>query len=373
MKKIKILCLIIFILIVFTACNKEEEKSEEIVMAVLMRNSEDNFLSTYVSSLKIFAEDCNVKLEILNADSNPNRQLRQVKGLLSKGVRLFIILPVNTEITERIAKFINEKDGFVVFSNVQPTVKALRYSKKFFLVSSLESMAGKIQAEIIDDYFKANPTRLKQNKSINVLLLLGQAGHPAQLIRTKAVIESLNDKGYNVNVLDKFNANWFFINAKNKMNEWIPLYGNDVDVIIANNDSMALGAVDALIENKYIDDPKDLSKDTDGDGSVLRVPVIGVDALSIALLSMRDKKLYGTVLQDANGQAKTAFEILYNIAKNGTGRGIVAGGISSVKDPVLDESPLDQEDLLDQCYMIPFKAVTKDKLDSLIIEACSDY
>ncbi len=373
MKKIKILCLIIFIFLLFTACNQKEEKEEEIVIAVLMRNIEENYLSNYVSSLKIFAEKYKVKLEILNAENDPNRQLRQVKGMLSKGVKLFVILPVNTEITERIAKFINEKDAAAVFSNVQPTVKALRYSKKIFLVSSLESMAGKIQAEIIDDYFKANPTRLKADRSINILLLLGQAAHPAQLLRTKAVIESLKNKNYNVNVLDKFIADWSFVNAKGKMNEWLSLYGNSVDVIIANNDSMALGAVDALIENKYIDDIKDLSKDTDGDGSVLRVPVIGVDALSIALISMKNKQLYGTVLQDANSQAKTAFEILYNISQNGTGRGIVAGGISSVKEPVFDEPPLDQEDLLDQCYMIPFKAVTQDKLERLIIESCSEY
>ena len=128
---------------------------------------------------------------------------------------------------------------------------------------------------------------------------------------------------------------------------------------------MALGAVESLMTNKYTDDPSDPAKDADGDGTVLRIPVIGVDATPVALQSMKENKLYATVLQDAKGQSETAFDLAYAVAKNGTAIGIQAGGVRAAESVTPGEPPSDKQDLLSQCYLVPFKPVTKDNYQSL--------
>ena len=67
---------------------------------------------------------------------------------------------------------------------------------------------------------------------------------------------------------------------------------NKIEVVIANNDAMAMGAVEALkAHNKT------------------SIPVFGVDALPEALALVKSGAMAGTVLNDADNQAKATFEL----------------------------------------------------------------
>ena len=81
--------------------------------------------------------------------------------------------------------------------------------------------------------------------------------------------------------------------AKDKMDAWLSgPNANKIEVVIANNDAMAMGAVEALkAHNKT------------------SVPVFGVDALPEALALVKSGALAGTVLNDANNQAKATFDL----------------------------------------------------------------
>ncbi|MCR4790398.1 MAG: hypothetical protein K5839_04910 [Treponemataceae bacterium] len=46
------------------------------------------------------------------------------------------------------------------------------------------------------------------------------------------------------------------------------------------------------------------------ENDVVSFPVIGVDATEMAKKSIEENKLYGTVLQDAQGQASTALQLI---------------------------------------------------------------
>ena len=235
----------------------------------------------------------------------------------------------------------------------------------FFLASSPESIAGSIQADIVDSYFKKYPAKLGPGKTINAILILGQLGHPAQVYRTDAVLKTLAKKGYTVNVIAKDTANWQPDEAQQKMDAWLNAYKGKFNVVLANNDSMALGAVESMITARFVDDPSDPTKDTDGDGTVLKVPVLGVDATQVALKSMDEKKLYATVLQDAVGQSTTAFELAYAMATKGTAVGMVANGIRALTKPI-EEAPADDAAVVNRCYLVPFKGVTRDNYKSFM-------
>lgn len=367
MKRILLLGLILgtISISVFATGQREPKNDDTVYIGALIRNLDDQFLNDYTKYLEENASGKNVKLKIMDAHSDLATQLDQLNTLLTQGIKYFVVVPAISEGSEQIAEAIAAKDGGAAFSNTQPTLKALQTGKEFYLASSPESVAGEIQAQIIDEYFKNNPQKLGEGNSINAVLLLGQLGHPAQVYRTEAVLSTLKEMGYTVNIIAKDTANWQPDEAQAKMDAWLTAYKGKFNVVITNNDAMALGAVESMMTAKYVDDPSDITKDVDNDGTVLKVPVLGVDATQVALKSMAEHKLYATVLQDAEGQASTAFELVYNIAVNGTAQGTTAWGIDALTAPI-DEAPANDLSVISQCYLVPFKAVTKDNYQSFM-------
>lgn len=337
----------------------------KVVIGALIRNLDEQFVADYAANIKALAAAAGVELKLLDSRSDQATQLDQLNTLLTQGVKYFVIVPNQTEATEQMARLIAERGGGAAFSNIQPSVAALKVSKNFFLASSPESVAGMIQADIIDQYFKKFPAKLGPGKSINALFLLGQLGHPAQKYRTEAVKAGLIAKGYKLNIIAEDTANWKPDEAQQKMDAWIAAYNGKFNIVITNNDGMALGAVESLLTAKYVDDPKNPTKDVDGDGTVLKVPVLGVDATQVALKSMAENKLYATVLQDAVGQASTAFELALAMA-NGTYKpGFVSWGLKPETKPG-SEAPANDASVIGQCYLVPFKAVTKENYKSFM-------
>jgi methyl-galactoside transport system substrate-binding protein len=355
----KVLALLLILCVGFGAF------AQKVTIGALIRNLDEQFVADYAANLRTLAAKAGVELKLLDSRSDQATQLDQLNTLLTQGVKYFVIVPNQTEATEQMAKAIAAKGGGAAFSNIQPSVAALKVSKNFFLASSPESVAGSIQADIIDQYFKKNPGKLAAGKTINALFLLGQLGHPAQKYRTEAVKAGLVAKGYKLNVIAEDTANWKPDEAQQKMDAWISAYNGKFNIVITNNDGMALGAVESLLTAGYVDDPKNPSKDVDGDGTVLRVPVLGVDATQVALKSMSENKLYATVLQDAVGQASTAFELALAMAQGKYKAGFTAWGLKP-ETKAGSEAPANDAAVIGQCYLVPFKAVTKDNYTSFV-------
>lgn len=339
----------------------DADAPEKIVIGALIRNTDEQFVADYAEVLKDLAEKAGVELKLQDSRGDMALQIDQMNTLLSQGVKYFVIVSNSTEATEDMAMAINANGGGAAFSNIQPSVEALKVSPNFYLASSPESVAGQIQAQILDDYFKAHPEKMANGDpdAIDAIFLYGQLGHPAQVYRTNAVKQGLIDAGYKLNVIAEDTANWKPDEAQAKMDTWLTAFSGEFDVVIANNDGMALGAVESLLTNRFTDDPNDPTADLDGDGIVLKVPVVGVDATQIAIKSMEEKKLYATVLQDAVGQASTAFELAYMMASEGSATGKTAWGIKPLTSPT-DESPASEQSVVGQCYLVPFMAVTMD-------------
>ena len=60
------------------------------------------------------------------------------------------------------------------------------------------------------------------------------------------VLKGLADKGYKVNVVAKDTANWLPDDAQRKMDAWLSAFNGKFNMVIANNDAMALGAVESM-------------------------------------------------------------------------------------------------------------------------------
>ncbi len=356
MKRLSYILSLCFLTLCFTGCiNKPESK--KIKAAGLFRSDAETFLNAYTAALvkAAAANDVDFKLNFCNKDAAV--QIDQVKNLLMNGVKYFVIAPVDTGLTEQIVKLIHSKGGAVAFSNVQPSDAALDIGKNVFYVSSAETSAGDFQAQILDGYFKKNPNKLS-DKTVRILYLNGEVGLSAQIFRRMGFLDGMARLGYKILIVNEGTANWTFDTARQLTDNWIAK-GAAFDAIIAQNDDMALGAVESLIANRYVDDPSFPKRDTDGDGTALSVPVLGIDATDAARASIKEHKLYATVQQDASGQAETALEVVLQCAKKGNAKGFVTkAGIKALTE-VSKESPANRASVIDQCFMVPFVPVTE--------------
>lgn len=338
-------------------CKKKQAADEKVAMGAIIRNLNETFVRSYADNLEKLARENGVDLKVFDGNGDVATQLDQLSTQLAQGVKYFVIIPQDTDATEQMTKMIQAKGGAAAFSNIQPSIDALKVGKSFYFASSPELVAGDYQAEILDEYFKKYPDKAPGD-IVNLIIINGQLGHPAQVNRRVGLMDGLAKRGYTVNVVAEDTANWGAAEAQQKMDAWISSLSGKFNAVCAQNDDMALGAIESMLTHSYTDDPADVTRDVDGDGTVLKVPVIGIDATETGKRSMDEGKMYATVLQDAVGQSTTAFELVYECAKNGTAIGYTTkDGISGATE-IQNEVPLTDPAILPQCFVVPFKPIT---------------
>jgi inositol transport system substrate-binding protein len=126
----------------------------------------------------------------------------------------------------------------------------------------------------------------------NVYIMMGELSNQAAVQRTADIhdVMASGNCGVTLNVIDEQTANWSRDQAQNMMTNWLST-GTAFDAVIANNDEMAIGAIQALKA---------------GGVAMDAVIVGGVDATQDALAAMAAGELDATVFQDAAGQGAGA-------------------------------------------------------------------
>lgn len=111
-----------------------------------------------------------------------------------------------------------------------------------------------------------------------IVVLQGPLGQSAEVDRTTGINNVLADYP-DIEVLAMDTANWKRDEAVNKMKNWISAFGSDIDAVVAENDDMGLGALQALKE------------------AGMSVPIVGIDGIEDGLNAVRDGNFIGTNLQ----------------------------------------------------------------------------
>ena len=161
-------------------------------------------------------------------------------------------------------------------------------------------------------------------------MLEGEPGHQDTLLRTKYAIDALTSVGIQVRKLASESANWNRAQAAQKMSLWLEEQGGDIEAVFANNDDMALGAIDACLDAGLAEDALPF--------------VVGVDATPPALDAVAEGLLKGTVRNDAAGLARSMLDL---------GCALAAG-----------EDPGEAVELVDGKYVwLDYATVTRDNLE----------
>ena len=277
--------LMMVLLFVLTGCSSNSSDSQgkaKILMSV--SDASDTFRASLAKAAKEAADEKGITLEVMDAKSSVDTQVAQMKQAKEEGYDGIICLPVNADTAQQLQA--SAGDLPIVFCNSCPDEQNLEKDKYMF-VGSDEAVAGTFQADYVLDFFK--------NKSeLNVIIFKGESTHSATAGRTKAVKEALNASGKKINYVFVDNADWSDSLTKEMMEVFFKT-GQPYDCVTSNNDSMALGAIEALKEHG-----DDLSE----------IPVLGVDATTDGCASIKAGEMAFTVYQSATGQGKAAIEVI---------------------------------------------------------------
>ncbi|WP_145476884.1 galactose/glucose ABC transporter substrate-binding protein MglB [Yersinia similis] len=299
-------------------------------IGVTIYKYDDNFMSVVRKAIEKDAKASpEITLLMNDSQNDQSKQNDQIDVLLAKGVKALAINLVDPAAAPVVIDKARSNDVPIVFYNKEPSRKALDSYDKAYYVGTDSKEAGVIQGELIAKDWQANPEwDLNKDGKIQFVLLKGEPGHPDAEARTTYVIKTLNEKGLPTQQLQLDSAMWDTAQAKDKMDAWLSgPNANKIEVVIANNDAMAMGAIEALkAHNKT------------------GIPVFGVDALPEALALVKSGQMAGTVLNDANNQAKATFDLAKNLA---AGKPAAEGTTWKIEDRIV---------------RIPYVGVDKDNL-----------
>ena len=283
----------------------------------------DTYISGVRTSMNKLLKKSGLDYHNYDANSNQTTQTEQIDTAIAKGTKMLVVNVVDTG-SDDAAKTIVAKakaaDIPVIFFNRSVSEAVVSSYEKCVFVGTDYEMAGHMQGELIGNYVKDNFSKIDLNGDgkISYCLFKGQQGNTEAEARTRYSVEDANkiltEAGKpKLSFYDSRNANGYLVDqdgnwsnaaANNYMKTILSAYseanGNMVELIIANNDEMALGAIAALNEAGY----------NKSGGKI--IPVFGVDATDAARAKISEGVMTGTVKQDGEGMADTIVKIANN-------------------------------------------------------------
>lgn len=292
MKRAAVLLIAMTLVVAGVFANGGTEKSGgKVKVGYVCTNFNDTF-QTYVmdAAKKFFATKPDLELVLQDAQEDVIRQQDLVNTLIAQGAKALIVVPVNTSAMEPIIKAAADAKVPLVFVNRNPFgTKDL--PPNVYYVGSQEIIAGQLQMEAMGKALGGKG---------NVCILMGKLDNEGAVKRTEGNETTIKTLFPNIKVLAKETGNWQRDQGLSLTENWLTAYGKDLNGILANNDEMALGAVEALKAAGRTD-----------------VPVMGVDAIPDAKVAVGNGSLAATVLQDAVGQGQGAAEVAVAVLQGG--------------------------------------------------------
>ncbi|MBR0096729.1 MAG: galactose ABC transporter substrate-binding protein [Synergistaceae bacterium] len=251
------------------------------------------------NNMKAEMEKIGGELEITDSQNRQPLQNDQVDAYIAKGANVVIVNPVDRTAALPLMEKAKAAGIPIVFINREPEPEVMQAYDKIWYDGAKAEESGTQSGELIVDYFKKTPGADKnKDGKIQYIMLRGEQGHQDAVLRTEYSVKAMKEGGFELEELGSDTANWDKVQATDKMKGFISAVGIErIEAVLANNDDMALGAIEALKAEGYnMGDPAKY------------IPVVGVDATAPALEAMAKGEMLGTVLNDAANQGKAAVQ-----------------------------------------------------------------
>lgn len=274
----------------------------EAVVGASVSSIESNpyFIGMYRAFEATAKDNPKLTLFLDSARNKQDIQNKHLDGMLAKGAKALV---VNLAEVAQGGSFLKQMCGRVpvVYIDHNPGKRALAACENAYMVEGDSVQAGIVQGRQVLKGWKANPKWDKNGDGvIQYAMLEGTPGHDGAIARTKwsvGTMEHYPKLGVPVQKVFQETAMFNEQKAEEVVRQWVqsPAFAG-VEVLLANNDGMALGAVKVLRENK------------------ISLPVFGIDGSEPALRALQAGQMTGTVFNDYREQAQTALRMGANLA-----------------------------------------------------------
>ena len=299
-------------------------------VGVFLYKYDDAYIQTVRTALEKEFKGKDVNLKFYNGQGEQATQSTQIDtALATTDVFIVNVVDNQSDAGKQIAKKISDAGKKAIFFNREIVDEAINVNDSFSYVGTDPNKPGYMIGEMIADMIpdKATFDKFDRNKDgfLNYVMLRAEKGNPEADGRTKYSVDEANrllkaKLGLDYNPLkivgEEQVCDWDTAKADLAMTNLIQSDKNNIDLVIANNDGMAFGAVQALVKNGFN------TPNVDQNDHNKYIPVFGVDALPQAIEYIKTNQMTGTVKQDGEAMAKAITTIAMNIIE---GKDLLAG------------------------------------------------
>lgn len=313
-------------------------ESSEVVIGTAIYKYDDTFMTGVRNAIVAASEGTNGVVKSVDSMNSQAVQNEKVDQFLTQGVQSLAINAVDRAAAGTIIEKAKKDNVPIVFFNREPFAEDMAKWNKVYYVGAKAEESGLMSGQIIADYWKANKSADRNGDGVlQYVMLKGEPGHQDAELRTLHSIKEIEASGIKVEKLAEDTAMWDRVKGQEKMAAFIAAHGDKIEAVLANNDDMALGAIEALKAANYFKEGR-------------YIPVVGVDATAPALAAIENGTLLGTVLNDAVNQGSATFRIAYELGSNRT------PNEKTVGYPIQDN----------QYVWVPYQKVTKENYKNFL-------
>lgn len=311
----------LFILILLVAVSLflrlKDEKAEPLEIGVSLYQEEDTFIEKILAGMEKSAREYEertgrqVILNVSVANGSQRLQNEQVKRYVSLGYDAICVNLVDRTSASAIIDEVLEgqKEIPVIFFNREPVPEDVFRGEHIYYVGSDAKTSAILQGNAVVESLRRYPGMDKNGDGVlQYVMLEGEMGHQDTVMRSEYSRMTIEDEGVALQKLEHGTADWQRGSAEVLMEQWLEVHGDTIELVLSNNDDMALGAVDALEE------------------AGIEAAIFGIDATDVGLAAVEEGKLWATV--DCNGTAQG--EMAFSIAADLVSEGAVSEEISLV-------------------------------------------
>lgn len=264
-------------------------------IGVSVARFDDNGLTVMRNGMTAHVETLDgVTMQMEDATDDVAKQLDQINNFIASGVDAIIVNAVDTNATEAMSAAAAAASIPLVYVNRQPVNMASLPDGQAFVASN-EIESGTLAAFQMCQQLRAEG----KSGGASAYVMMGQLSNQAAVQRTKDFHDVIGMDMCNfITIIDEQTANWSRDEAADLMTNWISS-GEPFDAVFANNDEMAIGAIQAMKASGI---------------SMDAVVVGGVDATSDALVAMQAGEMDVTVFQDLAGQGAGSIDTAIKMA-----------------------------------------------------------
>ena len=311
MKRTFSILLLTVLVSVLTACGVRGNTAEEVPVkiGVTMYDEYDPFTASIAENITQRLKDLasedgrDIEVSVVSSSKNQLLQNEQVEEFIDSGCNVICVNLVDRTDATVIIDKAKKADIPIIFFNRELVQDDLNRFDKLYYVGANPEVSGEIQGQIVIDAL-SNRERFNQidanhDGAIQYVILEGEAGHQDAIVRSRVSVETIKAAGINTDRLGDEIANWDRKQAETKTKALLARHPW-IELILANDDNMALGALDAL---KNQTDTMPL--------------IVGVNGQAECLEAIEAGLIEGTAYNNAIAKGQIIANMSYSLATEG--------------------------------------------------------